>query len=266
MNKLTQLKLVLSIFLISIVIFSCKKGQSDNKDYNRNSVVSVAAAANLRDVLEELKEAYIKENSGRKVEISFASSGLLVQQILNGAPFDLFLSADTSFPEKLKMNNKTFGNSSVYTYGRTALWSSNLDVSEGLKIVLNPKVKKIAIANPKLAPYGKNAVEALKKSGLYTIIEHKIVWAENINQAAQFAASGNADVAFVALSNVMGKEMTGKGKFYELSDNESSPIPQSGIILKGKKTTEAQFFFDFIRSEKSKRIWKKYGYQSEIKF
>ncbi|WP_336703231.1 molybdate ABC transporter substrate-binding protein [Chryseobacterium indologenes] len=266
MNKLTQLKLVLSIFLISFVIFSCKKGQSDSKDYNGNSVVSVAAAANLRDVLEELKEAYIKENSGRKVEISFASSGLLVQQILNGAPFDLFLSADSSFPEKLKRNNKTFGNSSVYTYGRIALWSSNLDVSEGLKVVLNPKVRKIAIANPKLAPYGKNTVEALKKSGLYTIIEHKIVWAENINQAAQFAASGNADVAFVALSNVMGKEMTGKGKFYELSDNESSPIPQSGIILKEKKTTEAQLFFDFIRSEKSKRIWKKYGYQSEIKF
>jgi len=266
MNKLAQLKLVLSIFLISIVIFSCRKKHSDSKNSLEGSVISVAAAANLRGVLEELKHAYIKENSGRKVEISYASSGLLVQQIINGAPFDLFLSADSSFPEKLKSTHKGFGNSSVYTYGRIALWSSNLDVSEGLKVVLNPKVKKIAIANPKLAPYGKNAVEALKKSGLFTIIEHKIVWAENINQAAQFASSGNADIAFVALSNAVSKEMTGKGKFYELSAQESSPIPQSGIVLKGKKTTEAQLFFDFIKSEKSKKIWKKYGYQSEIKF
>ncbi|MFS4428732.1 molybdate ABC transporter substrate-binding protein [Chryseobacterium sp. S90] len=266
MNKWTQLKFVLSIFLISFVIFSCKKKQSDSKNNLGSSVISVAAAANLRDVLEEFKDAYIKENAGRKVEISYASSGLLVQQIINGAPFDLFLSADSSFPEKLKSNNKTFGNSSVYTYGRIALWSSNLDVSGGLKLVLNPKVKKIAIANPKLAPYGKNAVEALKKSGLYTMIEHKIVWAENINQAAQFASSGNADIAFVALSNAVGKEMTGKGKFYELSEQESSPIPQSGIVLKGKKTTEAQLFFDFIKSEKAIKIWKKYGYKPVIKF
>lgn len=266
MNKLTQLKFVLSIFLIFLVVVSCKEKQSGSQKSNETSGISIAAAANLRDVLEELKEAYIQENYGRKVEISFASSGLLVQQIINGAPFDLFLSADSSFPEKLKSNNKTFGNSSVYTYGRIALWSSNLDVSEGLKLVLNPKVKKIAVANPQFAPYGKNAVEALKKSGLYAAIEHKIVWAENINQAAQFASSGNADIAFVALSNVVGKEMKGKGKFYELSEQESSPIPQSGIILKGKTTTEAQLFFDFIKSEKSIKIWKKYGYKPVIEF
>ncbi|MDW9379492.1 molybdate ABC transporter substrate-binding protein [Chryseobacterium sp. JV558] len=251
---------------MSLLILSCTKNPSEHAQNGQSSVISVAAAANLRDVLEEFKEVYVKENPDRKVEISYASSGLLVQQIINGAPFDLFLSADSSFPEKIKDTHKAFGNSSVYTYGRIALWSSNLDVSEGLKLVLNPKVKKIAIANPKLAPYGKNAVEALKKSGLYTVIEHKIVWAENINQAAQFASSGNADIAFVALSNVIGKEMTGKGKFYELSEQESSPIPQSGIILKGKNTTEAQLFFDFIKSEKAIKIWKKYGYKPVIKF
>jgi len=266
MNKLIPLKLLQSVFLISLLILSCTKNPSEHVQNGQSSVISVAAAANLRDVLEEFKDAYVKENSSKKVEISYASSGLLVQQIINGAPFDLFLSADSSFPEKIKNTHKTFDNSSVYTYGRIALWSSNLDVSEGLKLVLNPKVKKIAIANPKLAPYGKNAVEALKKSGLYTVIEHKIVWAENINQAAQFASSGNADIAFVALSNVIGKEMTGKGKFYELSEQESSPIPQSGIILKAKNTKEAQLFFDFIKSEKAIKIWKKYGYKPVIKF
>lgn len=266
MNKLIPLKLLRSVFLISLLILSCTKNSSEQAQNGQSSVISVAAAANLRDVLEELKDIYIKENSGRKVEISFASSGLLVQQILNGAPFDLFLSADSSFPEKLKTNNKAFGNSSVYTYGRIALWCSNSDVSEGLKLVVNPKIKKIAIANPQLAPYGKNAVEALKRAGLYTEIEHKIVWAENISQAAQFASTGNADAAFVALSNAKSKEMAGKGKFYELSEQESSPIPQSGIILKGKKISQTQFFFDFIKSEKAIKIWEKYGYKPVITY
>ena len=144
------------------------------------------------------------------------------------------------------------------------MWSSKANVSEGVKLVLNPEIKKIAIANPDLAPYGKNTVEALKKSGLYSKIENKIVWAENINQSAQFASTGNADVAFIALSNAKNKEMMKRGNFYELSENECSPIAQSGIVLKSKNQTEAKDFFDFITSKKASQTWEKYGYQTEI--
>lgn len=265
MKNWIYLRLFLCSFLAAILMLNCKKTESDfTIKPKQNSIISVAAAANLRDVLEELKQIYIKENTDKKVEITFGSSGLLVQQILNGAPFDLFLSADSLFPDQLKNKNKTSGNSEIYTYGKVALWSSKSNISEGLKLVLNPEIKKIAIANPQLAPYGKSTVEALKKAGLYSQIEHKIVWAENINQAAQFASTGNADIAFIALSNAKNKEMLTRGKFYELSENECLPIAQSGIVLKSKNQIEAKGFLDFIKSKKAGQTWKKYGYQTEI--
>lgn len=254
-------------YLLVIVLFvlNCKKKEpNSDEESNRNSNISVAAAANLRDVLQDLKQIYIKDNPDKNVEITFGSSGLLVQQILNGAPFDLFLSADTQFPEKLKNAGKNYGNPKIYAYGKVALWSSKQDVSKGLDLLRNPEIKKIAIANPELAPYGKNTVEALKKSGLYSQIEQKIVWAENISQTAQFASTGNADVGFIALSNAKNKEMITRGNFYELSEEECTPIAQSGIVLQGKKQTEGQDFFDFINSEKANKVWKRYGYQTKI--
>lgn len=265
MSNWIHLKLSVCTILMSVMMLNCKKKEPNSSEKStQNSFISVAAAANLRDVLEDLKQIYIKENPDKKVEITFGSSGLLVQQILNGASFDLFLSADSTFPDMLKSKNKTSGNSEIYTYGKVALWSSKANVSEGVKLVLNPEINKIAIANPELAPYGKNTVEALKKSGLYSKIENKIVWAENISQVAQFASTGNADVGFIALSNAKNKEMMRRGNFYELSEKECAPIAQSGIVLKGKSQTESQDFFDFINSEKANEIWKRYGYQTKI--
>lgn len=246
-------------------MLNCKKNDANTAAKStKNSTLSVGAAANLRDVLEDLKQNYIKENPEKKVEITFGSSGLLVQQILNGAPFDLFLSADTQFSEKLKNAGKNYGSPKIYAYGKVALWSSKQDISKGLALLKNSEIKKIAIANPNLAPYGKNTMEALQNAGLYSQIVHKIVWAENINQAAQFASTGNADVGFIALSNAKNKEMMSRGNFYELSEKECAPIAQSGIVLKGKKQTEAQDFFDFINSEKADETWKRYGYQTKI--
>lgn len=265
MKNWIYLRLSFCLFLATILMLNCKKTESDfTKKSTQNFTISVAAAANLRDVLEELKQIYMKGNPDKKVEITFGSSGLLLQQILNGAPFDLFLSADSSFPDKLKSKNKTSGNSEIYTFGKVALWSSKANVSKGLKLILNPEIKKIAIANPDLAPYGKNTVEALKKMGIYSQIENKIVWAENINQSAQFASTGNADIAFIALSNAKNKGMMTRGNFYELSASECLPIAQSGIVLKSKNQTEAKDFFDFIKSKKASQTWEKYGYQTKI--
>lgn len=251
-------------FLIFLFFVACNNSNS-KKETPQQTKISVAAASNLRDVLQELKTAYVEENPDKIVGISFGSSGLLVQQILNGAPFDLFLSADNEFPERLKNEGKTSGEAKIYAYGKVAMWSTKQDVSQGLKLILSPNIKKIAIANPKLAPYGKNTVDALKKANLYNPIESKIVWAENIGQSAQFASTGNAEVGFIALSNAKNKEMQSKGNYYELSEEECLPIAQSGVVLKGKNEVEAKRFFDFITSEKANKIWEKYGYKTGTK-
>ena len=139
----------------------------------------------------------------------------------------------------------------------------NINVKKGIKATLeNPKVSRIAIANPKLAPYGKNAVETLQKLGLYNGIESKIVWGENINQTAQFVSTGNAQVGFVALSTILAPEMKGKqGKYYILTNEECTPIAQAGVVIKDKNTALAQAFLDYLLSEKAKPIWKKHGYE-----
>lgn len=156
--------------------------------------ITVVAAANLRDVLEDSRQVYVSKHPTKEIKIIFGSSGLLTQQIISGAPYDLFLSADSLFSEKVKKLGRGEGNPKVYAYGKVVLWSSGQEVSKGLKLLLDRKIRKIAVANPQLAPYGKNTIEALEKLGLYPKIKHKIVWVENINQAAQFASTGNADV------------------------------------------------------------------------
>ena len=222
---------------------------------------NVAAAANLRYVLEELKTQYIDENPKAAIQLTFSSSGTLTQQIINGAPFDLFLSADTVFPNKVKESGMASGTVELYCYGKIAMWSLSVDLSQGLQTVLSPKVKKIAIANPVNAPYGENTVAMLKNQNMYDKISEKIVWGENINQAAQFAFSGNAEIGFIALSLALAPEMKDNGKYYVLPEDICPPIKQAGVLIKGwEKNGEAAAFLKFLRSEKCKPVWEKYGY------
>ncbi|WP_454981000.1 molybdate ABC transporter substrate-binding protein [Capnocytophaga haemolytica] len=230
-----------------------------------NSEITVAAAANLRYVLPELVSAYHKEYPKNQLTITYGASGTFTQQILNGAPFDLFLSADTAKPEKLHQAGKTVGEVTPYAYGKLALWSKNYNPSVGLKLLTDPKIKKIAIAKPELAPYGAAAVEALKKAQLYSKVENKIVWADNIGAAAQYAATGSADVGFIALSSAVATEMKGKGKYLILKEAQTTPIPQAAVVLATPKAKEAQHFLDYITNSKVQKIWQKYGYALPIK-
>lgn len=223
--------------------------------------VKVAAAANLRYVLEDIKKQYEKENPRSKIEITFGSSGTLTQQIVNGAAFDLFMAADVDFPNKVKNNGFASGDVKTYIYGKLALWSLTLDVSKGLNTVTLSSVKKIAIANPKGAPYGEAAVDLLKKKGLYDKISTKIVWGDNIGQAAQFAFSGNAELGFIALSLAMAPDMKSKGKYYIFSEKDCPPIEQACVLIKGsEKNTEAVKFMDYVMSKKCDKLWTNYGY------
>jgi molybdate transport system substrate-binding protein len=224
--------------------------------------VNVAAAANLRQVLEEIKTAYLKTSPKATVNLTFGSSGMLVQQISNGASFDFFMAADNEFPLKLKAKGLTVGSMSTYAFGKLALYSTTIDVEKkGLEALTDPAVKKIALANPATAPYGERAKTLLKAKNLYDDIQSKLVYAENIAQAAQFAFTGNAELGFVALSLALAPEMKDKGFCYVVPTSLYEPVEQACILIRTPVlNTEAAKFRKFVLSSATKPLWEKYGY------
>ncbi|KAA6324282.1 Molybdate-binding periplasmic protein [termite gut metagenome] len=245
------MKRIILLILLAIVI-----GHVDAQ------MVRVAAAANLRYVLEEIKKQYEVENSPAKIDITFGSSGTLTQQILSGAVFDLFMAADVDFPQKIANSGFAAGEVKTYIYGKLVLWSLTLDVSGGLQTVTLPTVKKIAIANPKGAPYGESALELLKNQGLYDTVSDKIVWGDNISQAAQFAFSGNAELGFIALSLALAPDMKSKGKYYVFPKEICPPLEQACVLIKGsEKNSEASKFMNYITNDKCDHLWTGYGYE-----
>ncbi|MEA4917538.1 molybdate ABC transporter substrate-binding protein [Proteiniphilum sp.] len=223
--------------------------------------VKVAAAANLRYVLESIKETYEAEHKGVQIEITFGSSGTLTQQIAHGAPFDFFMAADVDFPVKVKEMGFASGEVKTYAYGQLAMWSLSVDVAGGIQSVTSPSVKKIAIADPKKAPYGENTVEVLKKQGLYDTIEKKIVWGENISQTAQYAFSGNAEIGFIALSLALAPDMKGKGFLYLFPPDICPPVQQACVLLKqGAANRDARDFMDYVLSPACHKEWIAFGY------
>jgi len=223
--------------------------------------VNVAAAANLRYVLEEIKIAYLRTSPKTKINIIYGSSGTLTQQISNGADYDLFMSADDEFPIILKKKGFTYGPMRIYAYGKLVLYSTSVNVKKGLAALNDPKVKKIAICNPVTAPYGKRSVELLTKHGMYGPLKSKIVVADNISEAAQYAYTGNADVAFVALSLTLTPQMKEKGETYIFSQSLYAPICQGCILIKrGTVNTKAAKFMKYLLSTATKSIWERFGY------
>ena len=228
--------------------------------------VNVAAAANLRYVLEEIKGEYQKENPQSKINITYGSSGNLVQQIINGAAFDLFLAADNNFPLKLKEKGVTYGEMKTYAFGKLAIYSTTLDLTSGIDVLSNPSIKKISIAKPETAPYGDRSIELLKSQQLFETLKPKIVLADNISQAAQFAYTGNAEIGFVALSLALSPDMLEKGTYYIVDPSLYAPIEQACILIKQSIANgEAKKFMNYVLSPTTIEIWEKYGYASPAK-
>lgn len=228
------------------------------------TVVRVAAAANLRYVMEQIEKLYERENSQIDLQINYGASGTFYQQIINGAPFNLFLSADDILPDKLKSTNLTIGNARAYACGQLAIYSLRRDVARlGLSVLEDKSLKRISIANPQTAPYGSRSVELLKALGLWSGMEKKVVYGESIAQAAQFALTGNVDVGFVALSLLLNPETTLKGSYFIIPQKNYKPIAQAGVQIKQKTANqETKAFFDFILSDKCTVLWDKFGYFS----
>ncbi len=247
-----RILLVLTVFLLSTSILPAQK-------------ITIAAAADLRFVLDEVSNEFQKSNPGIKVDIIYGSSGNLYQQIVNQAPFNIFFSADISFPKKLDSMNLAGSKPKLYAIGHLVLWSSTLDVSKGIEILNNPDIKKISIANPRVAPYGKRAVECLKYYSLYDKIKDKIVEGENVSQAAQFVLTGNAELGLIALSLALSPEMSSKGKYFILDGKSHSKLEQAYVIIKNSETDKDVLnFVQFIESEKVRVLFGKYGFKLPV--
>jgi len=223
--------------------------------------IKVAAAADLRYALDEVVREFKRNNSGANIEVIYGSSGNAFTQILNGAPFDIYFSADVVYPQKLKEAGLTLTDPKLYAIGRIVLWSASLDVSKGLSVLAaNPNIK-IATANPEHAPYGQRSIEALKFYKLYEKVKEQLIYGENISQAAQFCLTGNADAGLIALSLVLSPSMHNQGKYYLIDSKSHQPLKQAFIILNhAKGNNTAVSFAGFIESVPARTIFEKYGF------
>ena len=226
--------------------------------------IRVAAAADLKFALDDLTARYEKE-AGKQIDVSYGSSGNFFAQIQNGAPFDIFFSADIDYPRKLEAAGLAEqGTLYEYAVGRIVIWmpsDARVDLaSRGWKVLLQPNVEKIAIANPEHAPYGRAAVDALRNAGIYEQVRGKLVYGENIAQAAQFVASGNAQAGIIALSLAISPAMQA-GQRFEIPTNMHLPIEQAAVILKDAKDKEgARAFLAFVKSSTGRKILESYGF------
>ena len=226
--------------------------------------ITIAAASNLNFAFREIATEYEKA-SGDQVRLTFGSSGNFYAQIQNGAPFDLFFSADIEYPQKLEEAGLTLpGSLYQYAIGRIVLWTgheSRIDVTKGIEALREPTVKKVAIANPKHAPYGRAAVAAMEYFKVYDQVKDKLVLGENISQAAQFIESGACDIGIIALSLAVTPAMKSKGMYWEIPAGAHQPLEQAVVILKSSKQQEsAKQFLAFLKGVQGQEIMKRNGF------
>ena len=225
--------------------------------------VTVAVAANVKFAFQALETTFTKE-TGIAVKDVVSSSGTITAQVLNGAPFDVFLSADTDYPERLRRQGLTASPARIYAYGTLVLWTMKaIDLSQGVPLLTKDAISKVAIANPRLAPYGRESVRAMKHYRVYTAVGPKLVYGQNISQTTQYIESQAADVGFTAKSVVLAPNMEGKGHWIEIPHDSYQPIAQAAVILKhgqDQNAAAAKKFFDFIYSAPARAIFARYGY------
>lgn len=223
--------------------------------------ITIAVAANMQFAMKALTHSFAKE-SGIECDLVISSSGKLTAQIKEGAPYDLFISADMKYPNVLYKAGFAVQKPEVYAYGKLVLWSMDKTIIPSLAILKSKLVKHIACANPKTAPYGVATLQVLKHNGMLNFVEHKLVYGESISQTNQFIVSRSAQLGFTAKSVVLSPEMNGKGRWIELNPESYSPIAQGVIIIKRNQTEEmnARKFYDFLFSAKAKNILKSFGY------
>lgn len=228
--------------------------------------LTVAAAADLRPAMEQIAQRF-EATSSIKLRVSYGSSGNFYQQLQNGAPFDVFLSANVDYPKKLE-NAGLVANGSYYEFARGSIVllvrsKSALNLKPGLRVLTEPQVSKVAIADPGHAPYGQAAVAALKSEGLYEKVQPKLVTGENISQAASFVLSGAADAGIVAKSLALSPAATSQVRFVEIPSADYPQLLQAMVVLKSSKNQQAAAKFEsFMRGSDAKQILRQFGFEA----
>ncbi len=245
--------------LICLLLFSFPALAQDQAPKH---LIRVAAAADLKFALDEIVTLFQQANPGGEVEVIYGSSGKFYAQIQQGAPFDLFFSADLAYPNDLVAKGLAASPVQLYGVGRIVLWSNQLDASKmTLKSLVDPKLTRVAIANPQHAPYGKRAEEALRAAGWWDKVNPKLVFGENIAHTAQYVQTGNAQVGVIALSLALSPELSKLGGYWLIPNNLHQPLEQGFIITqRAKNNAAAKRFADFQRSPAARGLMKQSGF------
>jgi molybdate transport system substrate-binding protein len=225
--------------------------------------ITVACAANVQFAMEEIKAAYEKSNG--HINVVYGSSGKLTTQIKNGAPFDIFVSADADFPDSLYAAHAAITQPKIYAYGKLVLWTLDdaLPLDGNLQCLKNSDISSIAVPDPKRAPYGREAIKALAKAGILSDVQSRLVYGESISQAADYVLSKAAGVGFNAKSIVLAPKMKDKGKWVEVDSSLYDRIAQAAVVLqygKDNNPTASQKFYAFLFSPVARTLFTKYGY------
>jgi len=224
--------------------------------------LTIAAAADLKFALAEVVEQFRATRPGARVEVVYGSSGKFYTQIRNGAPFDLYFSADIQFPQKLEQDGLTAGPPRQFAIGRIVLWSLRPELGRmPLKDLARAPIRRFAIANPQHAPYGQRAREALEHQGVWAALEGKLVQGENIAHTAQFVDTGAAEAGIVALALVLAPTLQGKGVWTLIPEEWHAPLEQGYVITRrGANNPLAREFADYMASEPARGIMRRYGF------
>ncbi|SNR79230.1 molybdate ABC transporter substrate-binding protein [Lutibacter flavus] len=254
-NKLKWL--FLSTILISILISSCNQQKVHN--------LTIATAANMQFAMEELTTSFTKE-TGIKCETILSSSGKLTAQIKEGAPYDIFVSANMKYPNELYNAGFTTQKPKIYAFGKLVLWSMIDSIKPSINLLLHKNIKHIATANPKTAPYGIPTEEVLKHYKIYDSIKNKLVYGESIAQTNQFITTKAAEIGFTSKSVVLSPFIKGKGNWIDIDEQAYAPIKQGIVIIKNTSTSidKKEKFYNFLFSKKGQDILNKFGYSTNF--
>lgn len=257
-----------------LFLAGCSRGPADDRAPAADSTaparaesLRIAAAADLQFALQQLIAAFKERHPGAEVAATFGSSGSLFAQLSNEAPFDLFLSADVDFPRKLiEQGHAAPGAEFVYATGHLVLWAPKgfkLDLErDGADVLRDRSIQKIAVANPKTAPYGRAAVASLKGLGLYETVESRLVFGENVAQTAQMVDSGSADVGIISLSLALSPALRERGRYWQLPADTHPAVVQGGVILKWARDSKlAEQFREFLLSAEGARVLEQFGFE-----
>jgi molybdate transport system substrate-binding protein len=250
-----------AIIILIFSLTSCAKQTPSTND----AKIKVAVAASLSRPFQEIAAEFEKQHPNH-IELSFASSGVFTAQIIHGAPFDVFISADAIHPQKLEQQNKIVGTAKTFALGRLVLWSKTQLQQSPAAFLAGKDVKTLGIANPDLAPFGAAAVKWLKTEQLYQKLNSKLVYGENIGNVNQFIASGSVDAALTSLSAKHTPQLQNKGYWTLLPASQIAGLPHVAVVIKQNNSRDAATqFLNYLDSTEAQAVLAKYGYMKPEK-